>query len=170
MRKKDQGIPYYDELSKLQMVFHLSIVWATPLLVYPFRETFMFVLATILIIFGFIPIVVTLFWNKEKQADSWCRVVAKRLRDSSLVFIISIVFVVVLFSFFSIDINFVFAGVLISVCFFSFVYFQILYRKMVRIQNVPLTLDAKKWREDLPRDSIFMLILVALIIIFIYFV
>ncbi|MDQ0208419.1 hypothetical protein [Alkalicoccobacillus murimartini] len=160
---KDQGIPYHDETSKLQLVLNAAALLGIQVMLHPFSDPIIQSVAGISILLALIPIIVTLRWTKEEQEDSWCRIVAKRLRDISFVFVITFILLIALFSMTGLTIHLVNAGVVVILWTLASIYFHLLYRKLVRIQNVPLSLDAKKWRADLPKDATFLGILVVLI-------
>ncbi|MEN0642657.1 hypothetical protein MKY91_05725 [Alkalicoccobacillus gibsonii] len=161
---KNDPIPYYDEQSKLHLLYLLPSTSSFQIILFPLTDLFAIVFIILTIVLTLIPFFVTLRWNNEEQADSWNRVVVKRLRDTSFGLIIAFVGFAIMFQF--TDYYFIYWSTFIFYFYLWLVfllYYHFLYQKLLSIQNVSSTVDAKRWREDWPKDV--SILVVGLIII-----
>lgn len=166
---KNDSIPYYDEQSKLHLLYLFPSISSFQIIRFPLTELFAIILVSLITVLTLIPFFVTLRWDKEHQEDSWNRVVVKRLRDTSFALIIAFVALAIVFQF--IDYYFIYWSTF-SFYFFLWLvfllYYHFLYQKLLSIQNVSSSVDAKRWREDWPKDvSILVVCLVIIGLLFI---
>lgn len=161
---KNDSIPYYDEQSKLHLLYLFSSISSFQIIRFPLTELFAIILVSLITVLTLIPFFVTLRWDKEHQEDSWNRVVVKRLRDTSFSLLVVFVALAIMFQF--IDYYFIYWSTF-SFYFFLWLifllYYHFLYQKLLSIQNVSSSVDAKRWREDWPKDV--SILVVCLIII-----
>ncbi|MFK3939250.1 hypothetical protein ACI2JA_17245 [Alkalihalobacillus sp. NPDC078783] len=150
---KNDSIPYYDEQSKLHMLYLISSMASIQIIRFSITDLFAIVFVSLITVLTLIPFFVTLRWDKEQQEDSWNRVVVKRLRDTSFGLIIAFVALAIMFQF--TDYYFIYWST------FSFyfllwlvflLYYHSFYQKLLLIQNVSSSVDAKRWRDDWPKD------------------
>lgn len=167
---KNDPIPYYDEQSKLHLLYLLPSMSSLQVIRFPLTDLFAIVFISLTIVLTLVPIFVTLRWNNEQQVDSWNRVVVKRLRDTSFGLIIGFVGLAIMFQF--TDYYFIYLSTF-SFYFFLWLvfllYYHFLYQKLLSIQNVSSSVDAKRWREDWPKDVSILVVCLIIIGVVVYF-
>ncbi|MEY8750039.1 hypothetical protein [Alkalicoccobacillus gibsonii] len=166
---KNDSIPYYDEQSKLHLLYLFPSISSFQIIRFPLTELFAIILVSLITVLTLIPFFVTLRWDKEHQEDSWNRVVVKRLRDTSFALIIAFVALAIVFQF--IDYYFIYWSTF-SFYFFLWLifllYYHFLYQKLLSIQNVSSSVDAKRWREDWPKDVSILVVCLVIISLVVY--
>ncbi|MGN7312042.1 hypothetical protein ACTHQ4_13195 [Alkalicoccobacillus gibsonii] len=166
---KNDSIPYYDEQSKLHLLYLFPGMSSFQVIRFPLTDLFAIVFVSLITVLTLIPFFVTLRWDKEHQEDSWNRVVVKRLRDTSFALIIAFVALAILFQF--IDYYFVYWSTF-SFHFFLWLifllYYHFLYQKLLSIQDVSSSVDAKRWREDWPKDVSILVVCLVIIGVVVY--
>ncbi|TSB45590.1 hypothetical protein [Alkalicoccobacillus porphyridii] len=150
--EKDEYVPYHGERSGLEGTLGVGTGMFIPVVTQPFHyaSTIIFLIISLpLVLF---PIIATLRWRQIDREDSWNRVVAKRLRDTSLVYLLVIlampVFIIWIFGG---QVNQQLYPAVILLFLILTTYFHVLYRRLVTLQGVPLSRDQKKWESQLFR-------------------
>lgn len=166
---KNDSIPYYDEQSKLHLLYVFPCITSIQIIRFPLTDLFAIVFVSLTIVLTLIPFFVTIRWNHEQQADSWNRVVVKRLRDTSFGLIITFVGFAIMFQF--TDYYFIYWSTFsfyFILWFVFLLYYHFLYQKLLSIQNVSSSVDAKRWREDWPKDVSILVVCLIIIGVVVY--
>ncbi|MBM0067505.1 hypothetical protein [Alkalicoccobacillus gibsonii] len=166
---KNDPIPYYDEQSKLHLLYLLSSMSSFQVIRFSLADLFAIVFISLTIVLTLIPFFVTLRWDHEQKVDSWNRVVVKRLRDTSFSLLVVFVALAIMFQF----IDYYIYWSTFSFYFFLWLvfllYYHSLYQKLLSIQNVSSSVDAKRWREDWTKDISILVVGLVIIGVMIYF-
>lgn len=167
MSKRD-SIPYHGEDSKLHLLYLFVGIASIQMIRFPLTDLFIIVLSSLIILLALVPFFVTLRWDQDHQEDSWCRVVVKRLRDTSFSILLACIALTIMYHF--INGSFYLSTFSLYGCLWLgfLLYYHFLYKKLLSLQNVSSSVDAKRWREDWPRDVSILLVCLAVIGVVVY--